>query len=167
MSFLRHEEIYPCGDAHGAQGEGGELRGREGAILPNHALAHRNDESPAGYSSAGCAPAEPASASPASAIIVGGTLNAKIFSANGKLSPLSLSQLRGAVQICHLESRLRFPRTIPPARLRIAECGRSIPPRFRSSLFAWGLLESGRRAVGSFASANVTWRLARPTACKA
>jgi hypothetical protein len=83
MSFFRHEEIYPC---------------EEGATLPNRAPAHRNDESPAGYSSAGCAPAEPASASPASAIIIGLISSAKIFAANGKLSLISLSQLRGAVQ---------------------------------------------------------------------
>ena len=87
MSFFRHGEIYPCGE-----GECGE-----GAILADHAPAHRNDESPAGYSSAGCSPAEPASASPASAIMLGFIFNAKIFTANGKLSLISLSQLRGAV----------------------------------------------------------------------
>ena len=52
MSFFRHGEIYHFD---------------EGAILADHALAHRNDESPAGYSLAGCAPAEPTSASPAGA----------------------------------------------------------------------------------------------------
>jgi len=82
MSFLRHEEIYHC---------------EEGVTRKDHALAHRNDESPAGYSSAGCAPAEPASASPASASMLGFMFYAKIFAANGKLSPISLSQLRGAV----------------------------------------------------------------------
>ena len=88
MSFFRHEEIYPCGE-----GDYGE-----GAIPQDHALAHRNDEFPAGYSSAGCSPAEPTSASPASAII--GELNyyAKIFTANGILSLISLSQLKGALQ---------------------------------------------------------------------
>jgi hypothetical protein len=45
---------------------------REGAIPADHAPAHRNDESPAGYSSAGCSPAVPASASPAGAILLGG-----------------------------------------------------------------------------------------------
>src|ERR1035438_4390528 len=50
MSFLRHGEIYHFD---------------EGAIPADHALAHRNDEFPAGYSLAGCTPAEPASASPA------------------------------------------------------------------------------------------------------
>ena len=52
MSFLRHGEIYHFD---------------EGAIALDRALAHRNDEFPAGYSLAGCAPAEPASASPAEA----------------------------------------------------------------------------------------------------
>jgi len=52
MSFLRHGEIYHFD---------------EGAIPRDHALAHRNDEFPAGYSLAGCAPAEPAAASPAGA----------------------------------------------------------------------------------------------------
>ena len=50
MSFLRHEEIYPFD---------------EGVIPQDHALPHRTDEFPAGYSSAGCTPAVPASASPA------------------------------------------------------------------------------------------------------
>ena len=52
MSFFRHEEIYHFD---------------EGVIPADHALAHRNDEFPAGYSLAGCAPAEPAAASPAGA----------------------------------------------------------------------------------------------------
>ena len=50
MSFLRHQEIFPSD---------------EGATHSGYALAHRLDEFPAGYSSAGCAPAGPASASPA------------------------------------------------------------------------------------------------------
>jgi hypothetical protein len=56
MSFLRHEEIY----------QADELRvGR--ARSQDHALAHRLDEFPVGYSLAGCSPAEPASASPTNA----------------------------------------------------------------------------------------------------
>lgn len=50
MSFLRHQEIYPFD---------------QGATLVDRALPHRTDEFPAGYSSAGCTPADPASASPA------------------------------------------------------------------------------------------------------
>ena len=56
MSFSRHGEIYHFD---------------EGAIPQDHALAHRNDEFPAGYSLAGCAPAEPAAASPAGAHLAG------------------------------------------------------------------------------------------------
>jgi len=56
MSFLRHREIY--------QVEVGG-RGRNRGL----ARALRLDESPVGYSLAGCSPAEPASASP-----TGGTL---------------------------------------------------------------------------------------------
>src|SRR2546423_12929235 len=56
MSFLRHREIYQVD---------GKGRGRNRRSA--HAL--RLDESPVGYSLAGCSPAEPASASP-----TGGTL---------------------------------------------------------------------------------------------
>ena len=89
MSFSRHEEIYPCVRA---------LEVEEGAIPANHAPAHRNDESPAGYSSAGCSPAVPASASPAGAILLGLILNAKDFAANGKLSLITVSQPRGSLK---------------------------------------------------------------------
>jgi hypothetical protein len=88
MSFLRHGEIYPCGEGESS----------EGAILANHALAHRNDEFPASYSSAGCSPAAPTSASPASAIMQGVISPGKDFAANGKLSLLPLSQPKGAVR---------------------------------------------------------------------
>src|ERR1700730_5473471 len=50
MSFLRHLEIYP------------PMRAQTNVA---HAPAHRLDEFPAGYSLAGCAPAEPTAASPA------------------------------------------------------------------------------------------------------
>jgi hypothetical protein len=83
MSLSRHGEIYHFD---------------EGAILANHALAHRIDEFPAGYSSAGCSPAEPTSASPASAIVLGLILNAKDFAVKGKLSPITVSQPRGSLQ---------------------------------------------------------------------
>jgi len=56
MSFLRHGEIYHFD---------------EGAISHDRAPAHRNDEFPAGYSLAGCTPAEPASASPAGRHLAG------------------------------------------------------------------------------------------------
>ena len=57
MSFLRHREIYRS-DGLGFRESGA----RSGGL---HAPTHRFDEFPAGYSLAGCAPAEPASASPA------------------------------------------------------------------------------------------------------
>jgi len=110
MSFLRHGEIYHCG---------------EGAIPQDHALAHRNDESPAGYSSAGCSPAEPASASPASAILLRWFSLAKVFAANGKLSLILLSQLRGAV---HTKS----PETPHPAHCSLHPLQRSRSTRFNS-----------------------------------
>lgn len=55
MSFLRHQEIY----------RNGLLKNQNGESAEAGSPAHRFDESPAGYSSAGCSPAEPASASPA------------------------------------------------------------------------------------------------------
>jgi len=54
MSFFRHEEIYRSDGQFLIDGKPTE------AGSPDHRL----DESPAGYSSAGCSPAEPASASP-------------------------------------------------------------------------------------------------------
>src|ERR1700693_481377 len=57
MSFLRHGEIYRSDD---------RLRvGAEGRTKSSPPQPHRLDEFPAGYSSAGCSPAWPASASPA------------------------------------------------------------------------------------------------------
>ena len=61
MSFFRHEEIYRPMDV-------GNVPGRPAHDRPR---PHRYDEFPAGYSSAGCAPAEPASASPAEAHLAG------------------------------------------------------------------------------------------------
>jgi putative transposase len=55
MSFFRHTEIYR------SDGSRWKRRRPTGAGLPDH----RFDESPAGYSSAGWSPPEPASASPA------------------------------------------------------------------------------------------------------
>jgi putative transposase len=55
MSFFRHEEIY--------QSDAG--RNNSGERPKDRPPAHRSDESPAGYSSASCSPAELASASPA------------------------------------------------------------------------------------------------------
>ena len=52
MSFSRHGEIY-------------RPMVKPGQPTVDHPSLHRYDEFPAGYSLAGCAPAEPASASPA------------------------------------------------------------------------------------------------------
>jgi len=62
MSFFRHAEIYRP-DAASTASAVVSTMDREPAGTGS--LAHRTDESPAGYSSAGCSPAEPASASPA------------------------------------------------------------------------------------------------------
>jgi hypothetical protein len=79
---VQQVEIYPCG---------------EGAIPVDRALAHRNEEFPAGYSSGGCSPAVLVFASPASAVIVDYCFDAKIFPGNGRPSLFPLSQLRRAV----------------------------------------------------------------------
>jgi transposase InsO family protein len=55
MSFFRHGEIYQSDVGRNSSGERPKSR----------PPAHRSDESPAGYSSASCSPAELASASPA------------------------------------------------------------------------------------------------------
>jgi len=54
MSFFRHEEIFRSDVGSKSKEEPAETGSPD----------HRLDESPAGYSSAGCSPAEPASASP-------------------------------------------------------------------------------------------------------
>jgi putative transposase len=56
LSFSRQEEIYRLD---------GSEEPRERAGPPGHSPAHRPDEFPTDYSSAGCSPAEPASASSA------------------------------------------------------------------------------------------------------
>jgi hypothetical protein len=88
MSFLRHREIYQVEAS---------WRGRN----RGPARTIRLDESPVGYSLAGCSPAEPASASP-----TGGTLQqwrGDLQLANSLLSVyhlISWSHFRGAPQIC-------------------------------------------------------------------
>ena len=82
MSFLRHREIYQVAEDRVRQ-----LWWARARPL-GHARAPRLDESPVGYSLAGCSPAEPASASP-----TGGTLQ----------------QWRGALQLairCYLKTTL-------------------------------------------------------------
>lgn len=86
MSFLRHAEIYP------SDGGLGEAASADGSP------AHRLDEFPAGYSWAGCSPAEPACASPASFSVSGPVRRDNPFSANGIASLVTLSQQRGPEQ---------------------------------------------------------------------
>jgi transposase InsO family protein/putative hemolysin len=62
VSFSRHEEIYRSGKR--PRGRPRKVRGEPVSPGPP---AHRIDESPVGYSLAGCSPAEPASASPTGA----------------------------------------------------------------------------------------------------
>ena len=83
MGFLRHEEIYRS-DQEARSG---------GWTAPG---AHRVDEFPAGYSLAGCSPAEPASASPASYSIREKHVVGNLFPANGTLSLFPLSHAKGA-----------------------------------------------------------------------
>jgi putative transposase len=60
MSFFRHREIYRSDVVSNV------VSNRNGEPVETGSPDHRLDESPAGYSLAGCSPAEPASASPAS-----------------------------------------------------------------------------------------------------
>ena len=60
------------------------------------APAHRLDKFPAGYSLAGCSPAEPASASPVRLILLRLIAFANEVLVNGNLSLVFLSHLRGA-----------------------------------------------------------------------
>ena len=85
MSFLRHREIF-------------RSDGRARSGVETAPGAHRLDESPAGYSSAGCSPAEPASASPAKTSMPQDRRKSYPFSVNGNPSLFRPSQLRGALQ---------------------------------------------------------------------
>ncbi len=71
MSFPRHEEIYrPIGPMWNRPERSGNDRPER----------DRPDEFPAGYSLAGCAPAEPASASPAGSHLAAGSVPGTIKS---------------------------------------------------------------------------------------
>ena len=105
MSFLRHGEIYRSDE--GFSGEKGRGRGtasRWSAPEPSQKTRRKErvwlivrDEFPAGYSLAGCSPAEPASASPTALRMPEGIAAGKQLPANGNLSLVSVSQPRGAV----------------------------------------------------------------------
>ena len=106
MSFLRHAEIYRSDivcKSFESWGRGtasrwsapGPAKGRDGRTAPcsSSAMSFR-----AGYSLAGCSPAEPASASPTALSMRWGMSAGNDLSANGNLSLVSVSQHRGAVQ---------------------------------------------------------------------
>src|ERR1022692_4789554 len=106
MSFLRHAGIYRSDVAwHNLESWGrgtasrwsapGPAKRRDGTAAPcsSSAMSFR-----AGYSSAGCSPAEPASASPTGPSMHWGIAAGNYWSANGNLSLISVSQRRGAVQ---------------------------------------------------------------------
>src|SRR6267143_4581749 len=100
MSFLRHREIYQVEAS---------WRGR------NHgpARALRLDESPVGYSLAGCSPAEPTSASPTGGYSA--TMARRIATSNSLLSLYHLSSWshsRGAPQNRKWKPFKRFPLSI-------------------------------------------------------
>jgi len=106
MSFLRHREIYRSDVVFQTLKDWARLAAsRWSAPEPSqrtrredHALLIVRDEFPVGYSSAGCSPAEPASASPTASSMRRRFCAGNCLSANGKLSPISLSQARGALQ---------------------------------------------------------------------
>jgi hypothetical protein len=90
MSFLRHQEIYRSDAANQTHAP------RSGLATPPR--PHRLDEFPAGYSLAGCSPAEPTSASPTTRSMRYLVLADNGLSANSNLSLISVSQHQGAVQ---------------------------------------------------------------------
>jgi hypothetical protein len=114
MSFLRHAGIYRSDVVHktittwgGAPPPDGRppapVQGRDGrnyAPCSSSAMSSR-----AGYSLAGCSPAEPASASPTAPRIGWGITAGNELSANGNLSLVSVSQPRGS-----LHGRKKIPR---------------------------------------------------------
>src|SRR5437016_4828062 len=108
MSFLRHAGIYRSDVVHktlttwgGVPPPDGRppapVKGRDGrnyAPCSSSAMSSR-----AGYSLAGCSPAEPASASPTAPSMGWGMPAGNDLSANGNLSLISVSQPRGSLQI--------------------------------------------------------------------
>ena len=105
MSFLRHGEIYRPISSCGSKPE------QPGLDCPG---AHRTDEFPAGYSLAGCAPAEPASASPAGVHRAAGRSGSTIEkqpTANSGLNCLSHS--RGQPQPLLVSIRYNFRPQLP------------------------------------------------------
>ena len=88
MSFSRHKKIY--------QSDGTKRRRNRPLRLPGD---HRSDESSAGYSFLGCSPAVPTSASPAATTFSHYPAAVNCSAAKRNLSPFSLSQSRGPLQV--------------------------------------------------------------------
>jgi hypothetical protein len=97
MSFSRHPEIYP------------PMEAQTKAVS---APAHRLDEFPAGYSLAGCSPAEPASASPAGLqYAVKSSCRSRIFQRTAN-SVLTVCVSRGGKRKWTSENHLRHSKFI-------------------------------------------------------
>lgn len=116
MSFLRHAGIYRSDVAwHNLESWGrgtasrwsapGPAKRRDGTAAPRSSSAM---SSRAGYSLAGCSPAEPASASPTTRSMRYVVLAGNGLSANGNLSLIYVSQGKGAVQT-RLSSLRKYP----------------------------------------------------------
>jgi hypothetical protein len=88
MSFFRQVKIYRS-----------DLLRRELNTKYNSRPDHRFDESSTGYSSTGCAPAEPASASPVTHSFSLYDATVHQTAANANLSLFPLSQQKGALQL--------------------------------------------------------------------
>ena len=96
MSFERHRQIYQS-DGPWAGRETSPALEKPGATLAAAPGAHRLDEFAAGYSLAGCSPAEPASASPAQASVRRYSEEGKRFAVNRNLSRFRLSHAWGSL----------------------------------------------------------------------
>ncbi len=95
MSFPRHREIYRSDGRVWSRGWT-QSWARSGRVAAPG--AHRFDESPAGYSSAGWSPPEPASASPAHSSMHHNGAERYTFTVNGSVSHFTLSHPRGSLQ---------------------------------------------------------------------
>jgi hypothetical protein len=87
MSFLRHGKIYQSDKPQEGRAYG-----------PTSLGDHRSDESSAGYSFAGCSPAEPTSASPTATSVFQQAAAVNCSAAKRNLSLFTLSQPRGPLQ---------------------------------------------------------------------
>ena len=138
MSFLRHAGIYrsdvvnktittwggtpPPDDRPPAPVKGRD--GRNYAPCSSSAMSSR-----AGYSLAGCSPAEPASASPTASSMGWGLTAGNELSANGNLSLITVSQPRGSL---HRASKI--PRFVPcagSAAVRVVRSPSCLVPKWQ------------------------------------